>query len=189
MDAYVEAAERFEFDREKFKELVVYISRQCEDDLTFGAIKLNKILYYADFAAFRSLHRPITGACYQKLREGPAPREFLDVRRELVDSGDAAVEYRDYFTGQQHRLVIAHARQPDLRRFSQDEIALVDSIIGFFHGKTAREVSDFSHREPGWILAEEREAIPYETAWLSADPLDQETEEMIREMGAAYGCV
>lgn len=103
MDAYVEAAESFEFNRKKFKELVVYASRQCEDDPTFGAIKLNKVLYYADFAAFRSFHRPITGASYRRLREGPAPREFLDVRRELIDSGDASVEYRDYFTGRQRR--------------------------------------------------------------------------------------
>lgn len=183
MDAYVEAAERFEFNREKFKELVVYVSRQCEDDPTFGAIKLNKVLYYADFAAFRSLHRPITGASYRRLREGPAPREFLDVRRELIDSGDASVEYRDYFTGRQHRLVISEAREPDLQRFSNDEIALVDSIIRFFHGKTAREVSDFSHQEPGWVLTDDGEDIPYETAWLSADPIDQETEEAIREMG------
>ncbi|MDE2837925.1 MAG: Panacea domain-containing protein [Chloroflexota bacterium] len=183
MDAYVEAAERFDFDREKFRELVVYVSRQCEDDPTFGAVKLNKILYYADFAAFRSLHRPITGASYQKLREGPAPREFLEIRRELIDSGDVSVEYREYFTGRQHRLVVDRARQADLRWFSEDELDLVDTIIGFFRGKTAREVSDFSHREPGWMLANDGEAIPYETAWLSADPIDQETEEAIREMG------
>ena len=50
-------------------------------------------------------------------------------------------------------------------------------------GRQSGEVSDFSHREPGWVLASDGETIPYETAWLSADPIDQETEEAIREMG------
>ena len=51
-------------------------------------------------------------------------------------------------------------------------------IIDFFRGKTAREVSDYSHREPGWELADDRETIPYETAWLSSEPPDRETEEL-----------
>ena len=64
----------FEFEPDKFRELIVYICKKSEGDPTFGAVKLNKILYYADFAAYRILGKPITGAQYQKLREGPAPQ-------------------------------------------------------------------------------------------------------------------
>lgn len=62
--------------------------------------------------------------------------------------------------------------------FSPDELDLVDSVIEFFWGKTAREVSDYSHREPGWVIARDREVIPYETAWLSSEPISQEVEEL-----------
>ena len=186
MGAYVEAAEQFEFDREKFNELVVYIARHSEGDPTFGAVKLNKVLYYADFASFRMFHKPITGASYQKLREGPAPRELLAVRESLVKSGDAWIEQRDWFTGVQHRLCIDANRSPNVELFTPDEIELVDSTIEFFYGKTAREVSDFSHHEPGWRLAEQGETIPYETAWLSGDPIDSATEEIIRRMAAPW---
>ena len=36
---------------EKLRELIVYISDRCETDETFGAVKLNKILFLADFNA------------------------------------------------------------------------------------------------------------------------------------------
>ena len=63
--------------------------------------------------------------------------------------------------------------------FEPGELELVDEIIDFFQGKTAREVSDFSHREPGWALSKNLAVIPYETAWLSANPLPQEIEESL----------
>ena len=165
-------------DEEKFRELLVYIAKNSADDPTFGSVKLNKILYYADFAAYRLLGQPITGATYQKLHEGPAPRELLRFRADLIDSGRATLAQVPYFTGMQKRLVIAPESQPDTEIFDPQELGLVNQIIDHFWGKTAREVSDFSHQEPGWILAKDRETIPYETAWLSSEPLDQEVEEL-----------
>lgn len=166
----------FGFQPDKFKELIVYISKKSTDDPTFGAVKLNKILYYADFAAYRILGKPITGAEYQKLREGPAPLELLKVRQALLNEGEACIEQRSYFTGTQQRLVIKDGREVNLEILEQQELSIVDEILAYFHGKTAREVSDMSHREPGWALAEDREVIPYETAWLSTEPIGQDAE-------------
>ena len=170
-----------EFKPEKFRELVVYICKKSEDDPTFGAIKLNKVLYYADFAAYRVLGKPITGAQYQKLHEGPAPQELLAARSVLINEGEARIETRPYFTGTQKRLVIEDGRDADLDMFAPAELPIVDEIIAYFHGKTAREVSDISHREPGWALAEDREIIPYETAWLSAEPISQDAKDKIEQ--------
>ena len=168
----------FKFEPDKFRELIVYIARSAAEDPRFGAVKLNKVLYYADFAAYRQLGQPITGATYRKFFEGPAPVELPDVRRELIDSGDATSEERPYFAGSVVRLVIRTGREPNRELFRPGELELVDSVIDFFEGKTAREVSDFSHKEPGWVIAEDREVIPYETAWLSSEPISQEMEEM-----------
>lgn len=175
---------QFEFDSEKLKELIVYVAAKAQDDLAFGAIKLNKILYYADFAAYRQLGAPITGAAYFKLREGPAPRQLLTARNELIDEGRLQVEERRYFTYLQKRLAPSPGCAPDPEFLRPEEQELVDEVIKFFWGKSAREVSDYSHREPGWILAEDRADIPYESAWLSSDPIDQETEEAAQKIGA-----
>ena len=50
-----------EYDERKLKELILYVADRCEADPTFGAIKLNKTLFYADFLAFASTGKPITG--------------------------------------------------------------------------------------------------------------------------------
>ncbi len=43
-----------EYDERKLKEFILYVADRCEADPTFGAVKLNKILFYADFLAFAS---------------------------------------------------------------------------------------------------------------------------------------
>src|ERR1035437_1475045 len=59
---------------DKLRELVLYIATASEGDEPFGKVKLNKILFFADFEAYRRFVRSITGHEYQKLAQGPAPR-------------------------------------------------------------------------------------------------------------------
>ena len=171
----------FPFDETKFREIVVYTAWKSQDDSTFGSIKLNKILYYSDFAAYRHLGEPITGAAYRKLSQGPAPAQLVEQRRILLDSGDLAVEERPHFTGAQQRLVPSPERRPRLDCFTDKELKIIDEVIAFFRGKSAREAAQFSQAEPGWKIADDFEIIPYETAWLSAEPLDQAGEERLRQ--------
>ncbi len=177
---------QFDFDAEKFKELIVYVAERCADDPSFGAVKLNKILYYADFDAYRLLHQPISGATYRKLSEGPAPKELVSSRDELIEQGRIELEERPYFNRTQKRLVLTQGEAANPEIFSVDERQVVDQVIQFFWGKSAREVSDYSHREPGWLAAGDREQIPYETAGLSPEPIDQEAEEYALRLAQEY---
>ena len=177
---------QFDFDAEKFKELIVYVAERCADDPSFGAVKLNKILYYADFDAYRLLNQPISGATYRKLSEGPAPKELVKSRDELIEQGRIELEERPYFNRTQKRIVLTLGEAANPEMFSVDERQVVDQVIQFFWGKSAREVSDYSHREPGWLAAGEREPIPYETAGLSPEPIDQETEEYALRLAQEY---
>ena len=168
---------KFEFDADKFKELIVYIAENSADDPAFGAVKLNKILYYSDFDAYRLLGEPITGATYRKLQAGPAPKELLAARDELIEENRVRTESRPYFNRIQKRLVVLDGGASNIEMFSPGEREIIDSVIEFLGPMSAREASDYSHREPGWLLAGEREEIPYESAGLSAEAWDQETEE------------
>jgi hypothetical protein len=146
-----------EFDRDKFAELVLYIADQSVNDPDFGGTKLNKILFFSDFLAYAKLGSPITGASYQKLKFGPAPRALLPVRGELEAQGDLAVAPKAAFTPQ--RLIAL--RPPALERFSAAEISLVDHVIKALDGVGAKAVSDFSHEFCGWQVAAMGEDIPY----------------------------
>lgn len=164
-----------EFREDKFRELLLFIAKESEGDPRFGAVKLNKILFYADFIAYRRLGKPITGATYQRLTEGPAPRQMLPIRESMLNNHELAIEVRPYFNGIQQRIIALRA--PRLEIFDSEELAIVREVIEALWDMTAREASDTSHKELGWLLAKPREVIPYETSWLSAEPLPQEAEE------------
>lgn len=173
------------FDETRFRELVLHISEESAADPRFGAVKLNKILYYSDFEAYRRLGKSITGATYRKLSEGPAPLEMLPQRQVLLDSGDIAMEHRPYFAGVQQRVVPQRKAKTEL--FTSEELDIVDETIEALWHMTAREVSEFSHRELGWLAAVHGEAIPYDTAWLSPEPVPQEVEEYALTVAEKHG--
>ena len=74
------------YDEHKFTELVLHVAARLQDDHSGGATKLNKVLFFADFAHVRRTGAPITGAAYQKLDHGPAVRRLRPVRDRLVRS-------------------------------------------------------------------------------------------------------
>jgi hypothetical protein len=149
---------------QKFRELILYIARESEQDEHFGATKLNKILFYSDFWAYRKLGHSITGQQYQKLGKGPAPRRLLPNVRKMEDHGDCVVAEREYF-GRTQKVLLAR-REPDLSLFSGTEIAIVRDIIERLRNFNATDVSELSHQFIGWKLAEEGEDIPYSTVLL-----------------------
>jgi hypothetical protein len=159
-------------DITKLKELALYISEHSKDDPKFGAVKMNKILYYSDFKSYRELGKPITEATYQHIPEGPAPKEMLLAITALLSNGEAEYEERPYFNLVQKRLV--NKRKPNKSLFSKEELGIVDEVIEELRPYNATEVSELSKREWGVKLYDVGEDIPYRTVWLSAAPLTQE---------------
>ena len=162
-----------EFNQDKFNELVLYIAQRSEDDPRFGAIKLNKLLFYADFGSHRLRGAPITGATYRHLQAGPAPKELLETRKFLVDSGAAEIVTRPYFAGMQTRVV--PKRAPNISGvLSEEELSIVDDVINEFWQYNGQQISERTHREWPWLVTKDMEEIPYYTAWVSTDPLTPE---------------
>ncbi|MFA5885459.1 MAG: Panacea domain-containing protein [Acidimicrobiia bacterium] len=134
------------YDEAKLTELVLLVADRLRDDRAGGATKLNKVLSFADFAHCRRTGHSITGAEYQKLPQGPAPRRLLPIRDRLLRGGGAEV-----------LADLAHL--------------------------TAKHVSDLSHAEPGWLLVDDGETIPYEAALIA--PYQHDPTSSIEKRGAA----
>ena len=162
------------FNEGKFRELILYVARRSEDDKYFGAVKLNKILYFSDFNAYRELGNSITGADYQHLNEGPAPREFLRVKDSLIAQEKATIERRVVFSMTQQRLGATDEPNDEEDTFTLDERRIIDEVIDTLWDMTARQASKLSHEEYGWRLTEPGESIPYSSAFFSPEPLTQE---------------
>jgi hypothetical protein len=168
-------------DERRYIELVLYICQKCATDPRFGGTKLNKILYFSDFLAYAQLGKPITGFEYQRLVNGPAPRRMLPMREEMEKKRLLGVQLIALKGGRtQHRVV--NLRAPDLGVFTAAEIALVDRVIEELWNLDAEAVSDLSHRMMGWRLADLGETIPYETVFISSEPLTETDVQRAREL-------
>ena len=175
-----------EFNQDKFSELVLYIAQQSEGDPRFGATKLNKLLFYADFGCYRLLGAPITGATYRHLQAGPAPKQLLETRSFLVDSDAAEIVTRPYFAVMQTRVV--PKRKPNISGvLSDEELSIVNDVINEFWQYNGQQISERSHREWPWLVTKDMEEIPYHTAWVSTDPLTPEQVDVGRQAATAAG--
>jgi hypothetical protein len=164
----------FEFSERRFKDLLLYASQQLADDPTFGETKLNKVLFFADFEAFRLLGEPITGAEYQKNKYGPTARRYTVLRDELIRWDQLEV---------QRRLVVDHVQdvprltnvEPNTEQFTSEELEIIDAVITEMRQYTNTEASDESHnRSAGWRTRDFGETIPYSSALIDPEPLDDE---------------
>lgn len=151
-----------QFDRNKLKAVVLYVCAKC-DPTRLGAVKLHKVLYFADMLHYASTQSPITGATYRKRPLGPTCDALPVVLRELEEVGAIQVREVDCFGYRKKEYHAATAA--DATRFNNFELKLLDEIIDFVcNDNTARSISDFSHKRP-WELAEYGEEMPYYTAY------------------------
>jgi Protein of unknown function (DUF4065) len=176
------------YEDEKFRELMLYVARRMEDDPTFGATVLNKVLFFSDFSAYLTLGSPITGATYQKLEYGPAPRRLLPEQQRLIAEGRAVLQERVRGGRKQRRLVVLDEPKID-GLFKPSEIALVDRVIERLWGRGAVGASDISHTQSvGWRAAELYEDIPYASVFLvPPSPPTPRQERRARELVSAHG--
>lgn len=174
-----------EYKEDKFKELVLYIAEKCTDDPTFGATKLNKILYFADFYAYGESGVPITGATYGKLPRGPAPRQLVSVREELSNTGDICMRKITYHGYPQERMI--PIREANLDLFTAKEIALIDDIIQKLWGINAANISAYTHRLAGWRIAKDGDDIPYESVFISDEGLTEDDINRAKELINHFG--
>ncbi len=182
----MQATQKWNEDDPRFKEFALYIREKGTSDPKLGATKLNKTLYFADFLAYAQSGQPITGTEYQELPNGPAPRRMLSIRDEMVNAGDLAIQRVKLIGGGRIRERPIDVRSAKSEMFTSVQIALVDSIIEALRDATAEEVSELSHRMVGWKVVDLGETVPYETIFLSDEPMSeadiQRAQELAREL-------
>ena len=169
-------------DYEKFKALVLYVCAKSEKYEEFGAVKLNKILYYSDVTAYRRHGTPITGETYVKRQRGPAPKRILPAQNELVSEGKLIVRDKPYYPDTKREFIVKE--QPDISGFSPEEISLIDYMVEAINQSfTATEISNITHDDV-WEILELGEEIPYHAIFSShTGEIDETDIEWARENG------
>jgi len=171
-------------DEGKTAELILLITKHTEEDPTSGSTKLNKILYFAEISHLRRTGKPITGSDYQKQPHGPTLRRMPPIIRELESQGAAKEIEEDNFGYAQRKLVAL--REPDLSKFSAEEIESALDMVRQFWGKSAKEVSDISHEDPGWRAVDIGETIPLELAFVARPEVTDALRERARQLASDH---
>lgn len=163
------------YDESKLREMVLFFAEGLAGEPLAGSTKLNKLVWFADTAHVRTFGEPISGAEYQRLPQGPAPRRLLPVRHGLVERGEAAVRPEATRLGLVQVRLEAR-RPPDLSVFSDQELGTLREVLAVYGSATGRELSDASHEEAGWLYARDGEPIPLASTLI--DPAPEVTDEM-----------
>lgn len=158
------------FELEKFTEMVKFFATEGE-----WKTKLNKLLFYSDFLAFKELKSSISGARYVIGTFGPIPDKQDALYSALTEAGE--LETREKFlknTGEPVEMFFA-CGHVDRRLFKSAELNILERVKRFFLSMTAKQVADYSHEESFYQEGELGEAIPYSEVQKMKDIPDHET--------------
>lgn len=161
----------------RLKEAAIYVMRRAEDFDFFGLVKLNKILWRADFQAYRHRRIPVTGRAYQKLKAGPAPVEMLPLLTEMRQAG--IVTLRETNVPNEQRPVASV--EPVLTDFSPIDLGYLDEAISYYRDMTAKQTSDDSHGV-AWKTRDFGDHIPYDAAIFDDGPVSSRLEDRFHEI-------
>ena len=149
----------------RLRQMILYVAQKCEGAKYFGAIKLNKIIWKADFDSFAKRGVPITGREYRRQRFGPALWEMRPIHDEMARDGAIRREHRDFGEDivEQRTIALDH---PNLSFFSAEDLEFVNASISHYWEMTGLESSDESHGI-AWHTRANGDQMPYESALLS----------------------
>ncbi|EEF61658.1 Panacea domain-containing protein [Pedosphaera parvula] len=164
----------FNGDRVKAENLIIYVCQKMENCPGFGAILLNKVLYYIDHVHYLKHGKKLTGFKYIKQRLGPTPKpsEFLPIRESLIDNEKINEKPVEFFGRVQKRL--SALTEPDLKGFTVDEISLIDNVISALSPFNGKAISDVTHEELSWKFAGMMEELPDYAYLLTEAPLNED---------------
>lgn len=148
---------------EKFKEVLLYILGRVGARPNVGQTVLYKLLYFIDFDYYEKFEEQLIGAKYIKNTFGPTPVDFAKITQEMERGNELSVVKDKYFTKEQTKYL--PRRDADLSKFSARELAHIEDCLRKYAGMNAKEISDYSHKDVPWIVAENREPIDYESVF------------------------
>lgn len=147
----------------KFKEVLLYILGKVGAKPNVGQMVLYKLLYFIDFDYYELYEEQLMGAKYIKNTFGPTPVDFAKIVREMEQDNELEEIHTKYFNHDQTKYL--PLRDADLSVLSGRELNHIDAVLEKHANKTAKEISDFSHKDIPWIGTKERDVIEYDSVF------------------------
>jgi len=152
---------------EKFKQVLLYILEKTAGKPNIGMTALYKLLYFIDFDYYEKYDEQLMGLTYIKNHYGPTPREFVKVVEDMKGEGDLEEVKSAYFAYEQRKFL--PRKSADLSKLNAQETAMIDSVLSRYGDLTAKQLSDLSHQDTPWVVAENGQNIEYEHVFYRTD--------------------
>ncbi len=147
-----------------FKEVLLYILNKVGAKPNVGQTVLYKLLYFIDFDWYEKYETQLIGARYIKNHYGPTPVAFAKIVEEMKKQGELEEVKSTYFTHLQTKYL--PRREANLSILQNAEaLRHIDEELARLSDKTAKELSDLSHKDIPWISAKPEEALDYEAVF------------------------
>jgi putative zinc finger/helix-turn-helix YgiT family protein len=133
---------------EKLTEMVVFFAHKISSYKT----KMNKLLFYADFACFRSFGHSVSGTRYNAIPYGPVPDRYESIFEKLTNEDVIDCIYEELPKGSQREELKGREDRPfNPEVFKEEELEILHKVAARFQNITTKAIVDLSHEEPGWI--------------------------------------
>ena len=108
--------------------------------------KMNKLLFYADFMAYRVTGKSVSGLAYKAIAHGPVPVRWDRIYSFYDEIEQEIVQFPDGRAGTK----LVSSLRPDMAEFSDDELKILDYVSQRFKNETPTQISETSHEEEAW---------------------------------------
>lgn len=144
------------FDYEKLCAMVLFFAHKSAELLK---TKLMKLLNYSDMIFYKENGSSISGLKYAHLPYGPVPDNFDILLGKMAADHIAHIEV-SYDGAYENHQVIPECDVPE-GVLSDEEIEVLDRIYEKFKNLGSAEISNYSHREKGYIATKTGQIISY----------------------------
>lgn len=111
--------------------------------------KLNKLLFYSDFAYFRKTGYSITGLTYKAIPYGTVPEHYDKLFVKLVD--DEKIEIKNSEIGDYYCEIFKGVDNFDDSLFTNSEIDTLNLVANRFKSLSTTAVVKLNHDEKAWL--------------------------------------
>ncbi|MEE3447355.1 MAG: type II toxin-antitoxin system antitoxin SocA domain-containing protein [Bacteroidales bacterium] len=126
----------------KLKNTMLFFIDRCG---SLFKTKMNKLLFYTDFYAYKTYGMAITGLSYKAIQFGPIPNNYKKIYAFVDEIDEMPVSF-----GNVEGDKLVSTIQPDMSVFSEKELNVLNQVATKFGNMTSKEMSEISHNEDAW---------------------------------------
>jgi len=155
------------FNKEKFKQVLLYLIEKCGSKFNVGKTVIYKLLYFIDFDYYELNEEYLTGELYRKIDHGPAPCHFEEIEKELLEDKMILKTIAEYHKYNQIKYIPLIKLNISLLNATEKEI--IDNVIERLSSMNAKQVEDYSHEDIPCEITDDKNIINYETVFYRKD--------------------